>query len=212
MARSSAPTISSAPTATRSASAADRVLVTLALFLGAIAAATLFLIAAGILPAHEVIADELMRQRMLGFAIGRYRVAVAGVSGLAGLGLTLLMVRRFSAPRTASLGRASGYIVLDDARGFVVVEPDAIAALAGSSLRRISGIADRDIRVSGPTTGPVRLHVRAVAINGIDLKRLGERIRQSTRQAVEELAGLEVQDVIVRLDVVPSASLELSTL
>jgi len=60
-----------------------------------------------------------------------------------------------------------------------------------------AGVLDAHVKVRGPASGPVRLHVRVDVLPGADVKRIGSRVQGLVRSNVEELVGLAVRDANV---------------
>jgi uncharacterized alkaline shock family protein YloU len=175
----------------------DRWLVTLALLAVALACAVVFLVATGVLAGSEVVPDEALRDHLLGFAQGRYRVAAAVGSLALGFGSTLLALRR----HTGAPNGPSAHILVSDERGHVVVHAPAIASLAETAVLRTPGVLSAQVRVEGHGVGPVRLRVLVQVLGGTELPRTGDEVREAARHAVEQLAGLDVHGVVVRIDV-----------
>lgn len=175
----------------------DRWLVTLVLLAAALACAVVFLVSAGVLTGADVVSDVHLRERVFGFAEGRYRVAVAIGSALLGLGTTLMALRRHAGP-PAGPGL---HVLSTDERGCVVVQTPAIATLVEAAVLRTPGVVGARARIRGHGTGPVRLRVDAQVLGGTELPRAGDSVREAARRAAVQLAGIDVHDVVVRLDV-----------
>lgn len=192
------------PTPSRS-SFPEQLLVGLFLLALALAAAIVFLVAAGILGAEQVLADTELRASLLGFAEAgdsSQRAITAGVSALVGLGSLVFLFRRVGAesPGGGSLGALHAqHILLADDEGMVMVSTPGIASVAETAAVRSHGVLDADVRVSGRGSAPVRVHVVAHAYRGADLKRAGREVRENVKSSVERLVGIEVTDVTVEI-------------
>ena len=90
-----------------------------------------------------------------------------------------------------------------DERGLVFVDRKGIATVAATVALRVSGVVDVEVDVEGAGSSPVRLHLRCWVHAGAPLSEIGAQVRDKVSQAIPELVGLEVQDVLVELIVVP---------
>jgi hypothetical protein len=130
---------------------------------------------------------------------GLSRLGVAAGSLLLGLLCLAGLLRSFSSG--GSRGAGSLHVLLSDDRGLVLVETRGVSAVATAAVLRVQGVVDAQVGVSGRGVAPVRLRVRAWARPGFDLRKVGEEARRRATEAVETLVGLEVQDTIVKMEV-----------
>ena len=128
--------------------------------------------------------------------------AIALLTGLVAFGLLLRGLR--AGPSAAG----ARHVLISDEKGFVVVEKRGIATVAISAVKRISGVVDAHVEVLGGGAAPVRLVIRASIHAGAELKTTGDLARQRAKEAVERLVGLEVLDVLVKVEVVPLEELD----
>ncbi|MEM9492269.1 MAG: hypothetical protein AAGC55_24190 [Myxococcota bacterium] len=129
----------------------------------------------------------------------RTRALIVGGAALAGL-LCFAVVRNQVRPRRAA---ASSFHMLDaDDRGFVVVDSRGIAAVAEQAAMSAHGVIGAEVQVKGSGTSPIRLRVRAEVYPGANLKLAGTAAREAVATAVDEMIGLQIQDITVTTHVV----------
>ncbi len=183
---------------------AEQVLVGILLLAVAVAGVVVFLVAAGLVAAEELIANESLRAGLLGFAQGgsaTERAVTASASAVIGLGSLLLLFRR-AGDRTDGAGSAQArHILVADDEGMVMVSTAGIASVAETAAVRSHGVLEADVKVGGRGSAPVRIRVVAYAYRGADLKRAGREVRENVKSAVERLVGLDVTDVTVEIEV-----------
>lgn len=184
----------------RASSAILRGVAVVLLLLLAMACATVFLLALGLLPPSAVVAafapagDLLHSVATLDFvdrAIAGAAAAAVGVAALA------LMVR---APRNVPHA-ATKHILHADEKGLVVIGSESVETVAEQAAVRAPGVLDARVRVKGRPSGPVRLRVRVEVLPGTDVKRVGPRVQDAVRSSVEDLVGLTVRDANVEVHV-----------
>ena len=131
---------------------------------------------------------ERMLLRLL-FALG---------AGVLALGLVWLAFQR------AFAGSRSRYIhvVSADEQGLVVVGSRGVESVALTAIHTVRGVVDARVAVRGRIVGPVKLAVTLWVSAAGDLPRIGDAAREAARDAVTRLAGIDVDDVSVRVVVV----------
>lgn len=191
----------------------EGLLVVALLFALAAACALAFVLATGLLDTSNVIADEVLRQRLLGvFDEGPLatRALVAGVSLVLGLAVLALLVGKL--PGRAAAAAGSVHVVTADDEGMVVIASEGLESLVKLAVTRTHGIVEAAVSVRGRGASPVGLKVKALARPGTDLGRAGKEVRSAARSAVERLGGLTVGDVVVKLDVLAPEKMGLRAL
>lgn len=191
-----------------SSGGAERVLLGLLLVALAILAAMVFLAALGVLRLADTLPfgrelERVLLFQMLPAGVGRPLAAV--VSGAVGLLSVLVLLRRLTGGSSRPEAR---HVLVADERGFVMVEKRGIATVASSALKRIPGIIDANVQVIGGGAAPVRLAIRVWIHAGAKLAEVGDEARKKATEAVENLVGLDVHDVLVRVEVVPLEELD----
>lgn len=181
----------------------DRLIVWLLLLAIAVIAAMVFLFTIGLFSLAEALPDGAVFERWLRLEqlpYGSGRFLVGAISLLVGLIASVLLLRRL-VPARGRTGEQ--HVLLADDHGVVVVEKKGIAAVAVAAVQRVNGVVDVEVRVIGSGAAPLRLIVRTWVHAAAELKRAGDEVRQKAKQAVEHLIGIEVNDVLVKLEVVP---------
>jgi len=196
----------------------DALFAGLLLLVVAAAAAAAFLLAIGLVDASRLIADEGLRETLLGWTTGTgnawTRAAVASGSLLVGLLALWGIIRRLTpggAPRGAQTQSAVHVLVADDL-GVVLVAREGIEGIARQAVQGATGVIDAEVQVRSRGPDAVGLKVDALVLPGADLQRAGAQARDRAREAVERLVGLGVQEVSVRLEVVEPEELERTVL
>ena len=133
------------------------------------------------------------------------RVLAAAASGAVGLLSFLVLFKRLTGSSRRPEAR---HVLLSDERGFVFVEKRGISTVAMSAIKRVHGVVDADVKVIGGGAAPVRLAIRAAIHAGAELTVAGEKVRKAAIDSVENLVGLDVHDVMVKVDVVPLEDLD----
>jgi len=177
-----------------------RAIFILLLLLVAIAAATVFLLALGLLPASSVVAVFAPLGDVLGAIAGSTfsdRALAAGAAAVVGVAALVLMAR---APRELPQAPAK-HILQADEKGLVVIAARSVETVAVQTVLRQPGVVDARVRVKGRPSGPVRLRIEVDVLPGADVKRLGSRIQDAGRTCVEDLVGLTVRDANVEVRV-----------
>jgi uncharacterized alkaline shock family protein YloU len=133
------------------------------------------------------------------------RVAVAVVSVCVGALSALIALRALGAGSGAGPARDSGqrHILAMDEKGIVVVEAAGVSTVAAAAASRVAGVMNVEVKVVGRGASPVRLVVTARVSAAVELRRVGEEIRRRAAEAVQSLVGIDVREVVVKLDVVP---------
>jgi uncharacterized alkaline shock family protein YloU len=90
-----------------------------------------------------------------------------------------------------------------DEKGIVVVEAAGVSTVAAAAASRVAGVMNVEVKVVGRGASPVRLVVTARVSAAVELRRVGEEIRRRAAEAVQSLVGIDVREVVVKLDVVP---------
>lgn len=188
---------------TRAAPSPDllpRLVVTVLLVIFASTAATVLLLALGLLPPSAVVSvfapigDVL---RSVPAADVADRGLIAGAAALLGVCALALIAW---APR--AIRRRMVRHVLDvDEKGLIVIGTESVETVALISAIKSAGVLDARVSVSGRSTGPVRVAIRVDALPGTDLKQLGADVRDTVRRNVEQLVGLQVSDARVEVQV-----------
>ncbi|MCK5800091.1 MAG: hypothetical protein KAI47_23030 [Deltaproteobacteria bacterium] len=133
------------------------------------------------------------------------RLLATAVSGAIGLLALVVLLRRFSGGNRRPEAK---HVLVSDERGFVVIEKRGISTVAVSAIKRVHGVVNAEVTVVGGGSAPVRLVIRAWIHAGAELTVAGEKVRQAAITAVETLVGLEVHDVMVKVEVVPLEDLD----
>lgn len=139
--------------------------------------------------------------RMLGLTqdpTGGQHVTVGALSLFAGLLLSGLAVRRLFGSGTSE----QRHILSADEQGMVVVEDRGISAVAEAAVHRLPGVVGCRVQVAGKGAAPIRLKVVLWASAAAELKALGDEARARAALAVEQLVGLKVHSVLLRVEVV----------
>ncbi len=132
------------------------------------------------------------------------RVLAAAASGLIGLLSFVVLFRRL----TSSRAPQARHVLLSDERGYVFVEKRGISTVAVVAIKRVYGVVDADVDVIGGGAAPVRLAIRVGIHAGAELTTTGEKVRGVAIDAVEKLVGLDVHDVLVKVEVIPLEDLD----
>jgi hypothetical protein len=131
------------------------------------------------------------------------RWTTAGLALVVSVGAILLLVAGVSAGQ-----RSTGeYLLSADERGVVFVDAAGIRAVAEAAALRTSGVMEVRARVGGHVTGPVRLRLEAWVIPGSDLKQAGTRAKAAAEEAVEQLVGIDVRGVTIKMNVLADEKL-----
>jgi len=193
------------PSATR---ILDGVVVALLLLALAVAGAVLFLTSLGILDPAVFVANDAARGLLFGWIAGQppwVQLVTAGVSAfvsLVALAALGARVRRTSTGTTAEDG-TSLHLLTSDERGFVYVARGGIEGVARAGASSTPGVAEVEAKVRGRGPRAVGLTLRVKAMPGAALDDVAEMARARAVSAVEELAGFDVRDASVRVDVIP---------
>lgn len=188
----------------------DRIIVGILLLITAIGAAAVFLAALGlfrladVLPEAGPALEDAVLMRSLPMGLGR--VAAGASAAVIGLLAIVLLLRRIVP--TASRKATDHHVLSADDLGLVLIDKRGVSAVAEAAVERVPGVVQVNVRVLGGGTSAVRLVAQTWAHTGADLRRLGDEAREQARQAVEQLVGLDVHDVLVRLHVVPMEDLD----
>jgi len=166
----------------------------------AVASATVFLLALGLLPASAVVAAFAPVGELLG-KVGTLelvdRALVGAAAALLGVAALALVVRT---PREVSQV-ASKHVLQADEKGLVVIGSASVETIAVQTAIRSPGVLDARVTVRGRPSGPVRLQIRIDVLPGTDVKRLGPRVQDAVRRSVEDLVGLTVRDANIEVRV-----------
>ena len=179
----------------------------LLLALGVVAAAV-FLVALGLAEPAQLAPNAHTGKLLFGWIGGQpgwARAATAGVALLVGLGsLGALAGRlRTGATGTADGGDATLHLLISDERGVVFVSREGIEGVARAGAASTPRVAEVQCRVKARGQQAVGLQLRVLALPGAALDRIAQEARERAVRAVEELAGFEVRDASVRIDVIP---------
>lgn len=193
----------------RSRGGAEKVVFVLLLLSLAAAAAFVFLGAVGAISLARTLPYGAEIEKVIYFAslpAPMGRVLAAGAAGLIGLLSFIVLFRRFTGASTRS--PEARHVLLSDERGYVFVEKRGISTVAVSSIKRVHGVVNADVKVIGGGAAPVRLAIHAGIHAGAELTSTGEKVRAAAIDAVEKLVGLDVHDVLVKVDVIPLEDLD----
>lgn len=124
------------------------------------------------------------------------RMVVAALAVAAG-GLSLaLLIRLFKPSRTATR-----HVLIADELGFVLVDSRGVETVASAAALRAPGVVDVDVYARGAGSSPVRLAAVVGVHPGASIQEAGRAVRSLAKNAVENLIGLRVSDVIVDVQV-----------
>ncbi len=105
---------------------------------------------------------------------------------------------RLAAP---SGGGASVHMLVADEQGFVVIDSRGIATVATQAALSTQNVVDAQVHVQGNGNSAVRLRANVGVHSGANIKQAGTETRERVRDAVEELVGIDVNDVRVNVHV-----------
>jgi hypothetical protein len=181
--------------------------------LGAVAllSALVFVLAIGLLEPSAVFGDAALRDAVLGpiTADAGSRALFAAGSLAIGLGALTLLLRRTS---RRSRPESGAHVVSSGDAGLVVISNSGVASLIHHAVLRTRGVVEAEVQVKGRGAAPIGIRVDTVARAGTDLEQTGSAVRDAARSAAERLGGLEVGDVVVKLDVLSPEDMGLRTL
>lgn len=192
----------------------EGLLVVLLLFALGAACALAFVLATGLLEPSNVIADDVLRERVFGvFETGTLatRALIAVVSLLLGLAVLAVLVGKLPG-RGPSPTAGANHVVSADDEGMVVIASEGVESLVKLAATRTHGVIDAHVSVRGRGASPVGIRIKAITRPGTDMSRCGKELRDAARTAVERLGGLTVADVVVKLDVMSPDKMGLRTL
>ena len=195
-----APTQSSArstPPGESGGSGGGRIFGVLLGLLVAVAAAYVFLAAVGAADPRFLARVGFPVARLADKSMPGFRAAVAAGSLVIGLLALALMFRGGGKPVS------NVHVLTADERGLVVVDNRGVCTVAAEAARRSPGVLGVTARVTGTGAAPVRVELTLSASAAAELKNVGDAARTTAADAIERLIGLKVQDVIVKILVVP---------
>jgi hypothetical protein len=187
---------------------AEKIVFVLLILLIAAAAALIFLGAIGAVSLAHTLPYGAQIEKVVFFSAlpgPMGRVLAAGASGAVGLLAFVVLFRRLTGSARRPEAR---HVLISDERGYVFVEKRGISTVGISAIKRVHGVVDADVRVIGGGAAPVRLAIRVGLHAGAELIATGEKVRAAAIDAVEKLVGLEVHDVLVKVDVIPLEDLD----
>lgn len=178
-----------------------RLVVSLVFLALAVIATVTFLIALGALSPDQVSGrwDFGYQILLLIDGLSWQTQALTAVGGaLSALLFSAVTVRQWI-PR----GRSPSFHMLDaDERGFVVVESRGVAVVAEQAAMSTVGVIGAAAEIKGGGTTPVRVRVHLEVYPGANIKKAGTQVREAVARAMEELIGLEVQNITVSARVI----------
>jgi len=189
---------------------ADRIVVALLLLCIALLAAGVFLAALGLISPSRLMPgwgkdiEQVIFLPQLPHGLGR--LVAGSTAAVVGLVAVMLLLRRILPG--AARGATQHHILSADDHGLVLVDKKGICTVAEAAVQKVGGVVDVKVRVLGQGTSAVRLVVQTWVHAGAELRRVGEEGAEKAREAVEQLVGLDVYDVVVRIHVVPLEALD----
>ena len=151
--------------------------------------------ALGVLDATPFALPSLVGPLKNGLSVGMLLLTL--VIG-ATLALTALIALARGTWRTADVRR---HVLVSDELGFVFVDTQGVEAVACAAALRAPGVVEADVEAHGAGGSPVRLAAFVGVHPGASIEVAGRSARTLVRQAVEELVGLRVSDVVVSVHV-----------
>lgn len=106
-------------------------------------------------------------------------------------------------------GRGDGrqHVLVADDQGFVLVDSQGVEAVACAAALRAPGVVEADVEARGSGANPIRLWAEVGVHPGAALDEAGRAARRLVKSAVEQLVGLSVADVVVRVHVLDAEEL-----
>lgn len=177
----------------------------------AVASALVFVVAIGLLDPGAVFADPAVADSLLGpiTATPLARVGFAGGSLVIGLGALTLLLRKTGRRDAPTAG---AHVVSSGEDGLVVITSDGVESLVRHAVVRTRGVVEAEVSIKGRGAAPIGIRVDTTARAGTDLEQTGAAVRDAARRAAEGLGGLEVGDVVVKLDVLAPEDMGLRAL
>ena len=177
-----------------------RITVTAVLLVVATGASVALLAIIGLLPAPRpggpwAVAGELLSP-LDGLPLDSQLAAGAGAF-LAGLLALLGVIRLFERPHAESVW----HLLDGNDRGVVVMDSLGVATIATQAALRTDGVVDAQTTVRGRGLSSVRLRVHVGLYPSAPVKSTGQAVRQAVHEAVENMAGLTVHNVVVKAHV-----------
>lgn len=207
MARSDS--IAAPPRSRAGSGIADRLIAALALLVVAATGVLVFLLSLRVVSPAQLSggwapAEQLFRipTQLSGWSA----VATVAVSVVTAVGALSLLVGRL----TGSGGQvfSAGHHVVDsDDLGFVLVETAGVASIVERAVLGVGGVADCVAQIRGTGSSPVRVILHIGVQPRTAIQRAGAQARETAKQAIEQLVGLEVRDVHVKAHVMDADEL-----
>ena len=159
-------------------------------------AATVLLIASGAMEPDQLSGDWAFGHQLL-VQVAEQPWLTRGLTvvgtAVGGLICFAVIIRQWTSARASSF-----FHLLDaDDRGFVVVDSRGIAVVAEQAAMSAHGVIAAEATIKGSGTSPIRVRLRIQLYPGANIKRAGTQVREAVARAIDELVGLEVQDVTV---------------
>ncbi|MFC1641930.1 hypothetical protein ACFL5O_04470 [Myxococcota bacterium] len=130
------------------------------------------------------------------------RMAMAALAVAVGALSLALLIRLFKPSRSATR-----HVLIADELGFVLVDSRGVEAVASAAALRAPGVVDVEVYARGAGSSPVRLAAVVGVHPGASIEEAGRAVRGLAKNAVENLIGLRVSDVIVDVQVLSADEL-----
>lgn len=135
---------------------------------------------------------------------GLQRIAVGGGALLAGLILVGIVLQRwFGGGGRSRPSQSASHVLSADERGVVMIDSRGLCNVAAAAVQHVHGVVDVKVKVVGRGASPVRLELEVFASAAAEQTKVGDEVRQKAADAVEKLAGIDVQQVMVQMRAVP---------
>jgi uncharacterized alkaline shock family protein YloU len=183
----------------------ERLVTSLLLLLVAAASAFVLLAALGLVSANISTPFGFTLSEYLRFdddPDGLMRISVGAGAALVGLLSVALLIRRLSGAGGMAQPSYSHVLVADE-QGLVRVDTRGICTVATTAAARTQGVMEARVQVASREGEPLRLRLSVWVSAAAEVGRTGDEARKRASEAVERLVGLEVNQVVVDVQVVP---------
>jgi uncharacterized alkaline shock family protein YloU len=132
---------------------------------------------------------------------GLMRISVGAGALLVGLLAVGLLIRRLSGGGGSKPSQS--HVLVADEQGLVRVDTRGICTVANTAAARTQGVMDAQVQVVSREGEPLRLRMSVWVSAAAEVGQTGDEARKRAAEAVERLVGLEVNQVVVDVQVVP---------
>lgn len=150
--------------------------------------ASLILLALGLVGGLLVMGWAPLLNLAAQLASYRLEVAVAGI--------LLLLVGSYLLVQSLSRSEPEGGVVRDTSLGTVQIQYRALETMVVKAAQEISGAKDVEATIKATPDG-VRIRVSLNVLPGVKIPELADNVQKAVEEAVREMAGVLVTDVMV---------------